>query len=146
MACTVPQKWPLPSPRSRNQRPPGHGSSFIGIGVPSGISLERPSCSRSAANVASSDARTRISWFTDSERLSIPGRVNVMISPFRSLILLRAAAAAVKASEVVEGRGMEREYNPIWEYVKGKMRWDQRSKTGDERKVLARVAQALFSC
>ena len=25
MACTWPQKWPLPWPRSRNQRPPGHG-------------------------------------------------------------------------------------------------------------------------
>src|SRR5262249_2167088 len=33
----------------------------------------------------------------------------------------RGSAAAVKASEVVEARGMWREYIPIWEYVKRKI-------------------------
>jgi len=40
---------------------------------------------------------------------------------------------------------MEREYIPIWEYVKEKVRGDRRSETDDESKVLRRVAQALFS-
>lgn len=34
-------------PRSRNQRPPGHASSFIGIGPTSGTSFIGPSCSSS---------------------------------------------------------------------------------------------------
>src|SRR5262249_14673377 len=91
MACTLPQKWPSPCPRSRNQRPPGHGSSFIGNGVPSGVSLCGPSCSSSAVNVESRDARTRISSFTVSSNLSIPGRVRVIFFSFARLIGFRAA-------------------------------------------------------
>src|ERR1700676_1192724 len=33
----------------------------------------------------------------------------------------RGSATALKASEVVEARGMGREYMPIWEYVKQKL-------------------------
>src|ERR1700759_1150774 len=82
MACTWPHKWPLLLPRSRYQRPPGQGSSFMGIAVPSGISLAS-SCSSRAANVTSSDALTRISWFTVKDRLSISERVAVIVSPWR---------------------------------------------------------------
>src|SRR5215831_16439540 len=113
IACTVPQKCPLPLPRSRNQRPPGQGSSFIGIGVPSCISLCGPSCSSSAANVASSDARTRISSFTVKDKLSIPGRVRVIFSSFLSWIGFCAATlsrfralldtAQLMAPEALEG-------------------------------------------
>ena len=56
IACTCPQRCPLSSPRSRNQRPPGHASIAIGNGCPSGVSLRRPICSSSASNVASSEA------------------------------------------------------------------------------------------
>src|SRR5215472_2029215 len=91
MACTRPQKWPLPFPRSRNQRPPGQDSSFMGKGVPSGVSLYGPSCSSSAVNVRSRDARTRISSFTDSNKLSIPGRVRVMFVSFVNSIGFQAA-------------------------------------------------------
>jgi len=38
--------------------PPGQGSIFSGIGLPSGVSFCGPSCSSRAANVASSDAFT----------------------------------------------------------------------------------------
>src|SRR5579862_8314622 len=61
IACTTPQKCPSSPPRSRNHRPPGRASSVIGIAVPSPLSFPGPSCSSNAANVVSSDARTRIS-------------------------------------------------------------------------------------
>src|SRR5580693_7876030 len=32
IACTLAQKWPLPLPRSRNQRPPGQASSLKSMG------------------------------------------------------------------------------------------------------------------
>src|SRR5205807_9194715 len=115
IACTTPQKWPLPSPRSRNHRPPGQGSSFMGRGVPSGVSLYGPSCSSNAVNVVSSDARTRISWFTDNDKLSIPGTVRVMFSPLRVLTGIRIAvrlgfgalfdAVQLMAPKTLEGAG-----------------------------------------
>src|SRR5215472_18246038 len=91
MACTRPQKWPLPFPRSRNQRPPGQDSSFMGKGVPSGVSLYGPSCSSSAVNVRSRDARTRTSSLTDNDKLSIPGRVRVMFTSSVKGITFRTA-------------------------------------------------------
>src|SRR6185437_13562196 len=45
IACTFPHQWPAPSPRSRNQRPPGHGSSFIERDSPVGRTLLVPSSS-----------------------------------------------------------------------------------------------------
>ena len=45
IACTTPQKCPALFPRSRNQRPPGQASSFIGIGF-SGVEFKGPICSR----------------------------------------------------------------------------------------------------
>src|ERR1700677_1553624 len=86
IACTMPQQWPLPSPRSRNQRPPGHASILKGIGVPSGFSLAGPICSSSAAKVTSMGALTRISWVILSVRDSISVGVEVVIdSPWKSL-------------------------------------------------------------
>src|SRR5215469_16879879 len=64
IAWTLAQKWPLPLPRSRYQRPPGHGSMVIGMATPSRRSLKGPSCSRSAAKVASRLALTWISCVT----------------------------------------------------------------------------------
>src|SRR5229473_3370436 len=71
MACTTPQKWPLLSPRSRYHLPPGQASSFIGMGLSSAVSLNGPSCSNSAANVASSGARTWISSVKRPDRLRV---------------------------------------------------------------------------
>ena len=71
MLCTNPHRCPLSPPSSRYQRPPGCGSRTIGSGVPSGVSLSRPICATSDANVCSSDARTVISsvmvnvWFLE---------------------------------------------------------------------------------
>src|SRR6516162_1364137 len=113
IACTTPQKWPLPLPRSRNQRPPGQDSSFMGMEVPSRVSLYGPSCSSSAVNVRSRDARTRISSFTDNDKLSIPGRVRVMLTSSVSGIRFRTAllfnlgavfdAAQLMTPEALEG-------------------------------------------
>src|SRR6185312_4863753 len=61
IACTWPHRCPLLSPRSRNHLPPGHGSIFIGKGLPSGVSPSGPICSSSAAKVVSRLARTWIS-------------------------------------------------------------------------------------
>jgi len=52
IACTRPQKCPVLLPRSRNQRPPGHASSFIGIGF-SGVEFIGPICSRIVSNTIS---------------------------------------------------------------------------------------------
>jgi hypothetical protein len=81
MACTTPQKWPLLPPKSRYHRPPGHGSSFIGIGLSSAVSLHGPSCSNNAANVASSEARTWISSVIFNVKSSIFIPVEIMLSP-----------------------------------------------------------------
>src|SRR5713101_7262183 len=82
MACTTPQKWPLPSPKSRYHLPPGHGSIFMGIGVPSMTSLCGPSCSSSAAKVTSRGARTWISCVTFSVKSSMLCAVGIMLSPW----------------------------------------------------------------
>ena len=34
ITCTCPQRWPMPLPRSRNHRPPGHCSRIICIDSP----------------------------------------------------------------------------------------------------------------
>ncbi len=70
MACTWAQKCPLPFPRSRNQRPPGHGSSTRASLRPSGVSNSGPDCSSRAANVVSIDAWTRVSSVMESVRSS----------------------------------------------------------------------------
>ena len=77
------------APRSGRCRRPGRGTSvrratarsFIGMAVPSGISLPGPSCSNRASNVTSIGALTWISCVTVSERLSISDRVVVIVSP-----------------------------------------------------------------
>src|SRR6202167_6608517 len=79
IACTVPQQSPLPSPRSRNQRPPGHASILKGMGVPSVFSLAGPICSSNAAKVTSMGALTRISWVILSVRDSMSVGVEVVI-------------------------------------------------------------------
>src|SRR5260370_1228369 len=81
MACPTPQKWPLSSPRSRYHLPPGHASSFIGMGPPSGTPLYGPNCSRSAVNVTSSDARTWISSVMPSVKSSILVAVEIIFPP-----------------------------------------------------------------
>src|SRR5690348_1196178 len=94
MACTTPQKWPLLSPRSRYHLPPGHASSFIGIGPLLGPSLWGPSCSSSAANVVSSGARTWISSVIPSVKSSILVAVEIIFPPWnevRARILWRIA-------------------------------------------------------
>src|SRR5580700_1506204 len=80
IACTTPQKCPSSPPRSRNHRPPGRASSFIGIAVPSPLSFPGPSCSSSTANVVSSDARTRISSLIFNVRFSICIAVPIMVA------------------------------------------------------------------
>src|SRR5207302_6167903 len=92
--CTTPQKWPLLSPRSRYHLPPGHASSFIGMGLSSAVSLNGPSCSNSAANVASSGARTWISSVMPSVKSSILVAVEIIFPPWnevRARILWRIA-------------------------------------------------------
>src|SRR5579871_5371005 len=82
MACTWPQWWPLLLPRSRYQRPPGHGSIFSGMGTPSGVVLPGPSWVSIASKVTSSDARTWISlssWITKS---SILVAVKIIFAPW----------------------------------------------------------------
>ena len=37
ITCTCPHRWPMPLPRSRNQRPPGHCSSVICIDSPCAV-------------------------------------------------------------------------------------------------------------
>src|SRR5271156_64806 len=81
IACTFAQKCPLPSPKSRYHRPPGHASIFIGIGLSSAPPIIGPSCSSSASNVFSSDARTCISCTTFSVKSSIFIAVAIMLSP-----------------------------------------------------------------
>src|SRR5436190_17610103 len=81
IACTCPQKCPLSSPRSRYQRPPGRASSTMGIGTPATPVLPGPICSRSASKVASRDARTWISSWRSSVRLSSVGAVRATVSP-----------------------------------------------------------------
>ena len=81
MACTCPQKWPLSPPKSRYHLPPGHGSIFIGIGLPSAVSLCGPICSSNAANVFSIGALTWISWVMFSVRSSIVCAGRVMLPP-----------------------------------------------------------------
>lgn len=46
------------------------GSSTIGSGVPSGVSLSRPICAMSDSKVRSSEARTLISSVQGLERLN----------------------------------------------------------------------------
>src|SRR5688572_3043027 len=81
MLCTKPHRCPLSPPSSRYQRPPGYGSRIIGSGVPSGVSLSRPICATSDANVCSNDARTVISsvivnvWFSRAVVIVSPPRV-----------------------------------------------------------------------
>ena len=54
MDCTCPHRWPVLFPRSRNQRPPGHGSIFIGIGVPfPALRCMAPICSMIVSNTIS---------------------------------------------------------------------------------------------
>src|SRR6516162_8823573 len=64
MTCTWPHRWPELLPRSRYQRPPGHGSNFMGNGLPSGIWLSEPSWSRTASKVISIGAAMSISLRT----------------------------------------------------------------------------------
>src|SRR5262245_19337447 len=70
IACTCPQRWPFLPPRSRNHRPPGHGSSVIGNGLPSGFSFNRPRLAIRESNVGSSAALTRTSSVVVRVRLS----------------------------------------------------------------------------
>ena len=49
--------------------PPGQGSIFIGIALPSGVSLSGPICSSKAAKMSSSVARTWISCVATNVRL-----------------------------------------------------------------------------
>src|SRR6185312_15896237 len=53
ITCTWPQRCPELFPVSRNHRPPGHGSSLNGNGLPSGIWLSGPSCSSIASKAIS---------------------------------------------------------------------------------------------
>src|SRR3954468_16128389 len=85
IACTTPQKCPLLLPRSRNHRPPGHGSSVMRIGRPSGLTLRGPICSSSAANVFSSDARTGISWLIFSVKFSMAGSTATILPPLKCM-------------------------------------------------------------
>ena len=61
MTCTWPQRWPELLPRSRYQRPPGHGSIFIGNGLPPGICPSGPSSSSMASKAMSIGAEISIS-------------------------------------------------------------------------------------
>src|SRR5579871_2947951 len=82
MACTWPQWWPLLLPRSRYQRPPGHGSIFSGMGMPSGVVLPGPSWVSIASKVTSREARIWISlssWITKS---SILVAVKIIFAPW----------------------------------------------------------------
>src|ERR1700761_1188623 len=82
MAWTWPQLWPLLLPRSRNQRPPGHGSILSGIGSPSGRVLPGPSWVSIASKVVSTEARTWVSlsiWIT---RSSILVAVKIIFAPW----------------------------------------------------------------
>src|SRR5258705_4664005 len=63
MTCTWPQRWPVLLPRSRNQRPPGQASSLKGKGLPSGIWLSGPSCSRMDSKAMSMGASMKISFW-----------------------------------------------------------------------------------
>src|SRR5579871_1391514 len=81
MAWMWPQWWPLLLPRSRNQRPPGHGSIFSGMGSPSGLVLPGPSWVSIASKEVSSDARTWISLSTWITKSSILVAVKIMFAP-----------------------------------------------------------------
>src|SRR5579871_1405533 len=82
MAWMWPQWWPLLLPRSRNQRPPGHGSILSGMGVPSGLVLPGPSWVSIASKVVSSEARTCISLSSWITRSSILVAVKIMFAPW----------------------------------------------------------------
>jgi len=82
----------------------------MGMEVPSGVSLYGPSCSSSAVNVRSRDARTRISSFTDNNRLSIPGRVRVMLISFANWIgtvVLSRLGALLDAAQLLTPEALE---------------------------------------
>ena len=70
-----PQKWPLPSPRSRNQRPPGHGFDDHRQRFAVRRFVRRAHLLEQRAKVASSEARTWISCVTLRVRLSSDGAV-----------------------------------------------------------------------
>src|SRR5271165_4017439 len=95
MACTFPQKCPLLSPRSRYHRPPGQGSIFSGMGIPSGVSFPGPICSSNEANVVSRFARTSISLVMFNVRLSIPAAVEIIFPSLLGFLLLRVRELAL---------------------------------------------------
>src|ERR1700742_4216843 len=68
IACTWPHMCPLLLPSSRYQRPPGHASSFIGIGTPSGFTLRWLICSRIVSKTISIDASIRSSRLMEKLR------------------------------------------------------------------------------
>src|SRR5580704_9033626 len=82
MACTWPQWWPLLLPRSRYQRPPGHGSMVSGMASPSGRVLPGPSWVSIASKVISSEARTWISLSSWITRSSILVAVKIIFAPW----------------------------------------------------------------
>src|SRR3954469_1452570 len=55
------------------------------IGRPSGLTLRGPICSSSAANVFSSDARTRISWLIFSVKFSMAGSTATILPPLKCM-------------------------------------------------------------
>src|SRR6202048_3054024 len=81
IACTCPQKCPLPSPKSRYNLPPGQASIFIFIDCPSGVSLNGPSCSINVANVTSIGACTQSSSVMLSVIFSIADSVEIIVPP-----------------------------------------------------------------
>src|SRR5579859_4116459 len=87
IACTVAQWWPLLPPRSRNHRPPGQGSIFIGI-LACGVSFSGPICSSRASNVFSRDAFTRISLVRFRVSLSSPATDDVAFEIALIILLL----------------------------------------------------------
>src|SRR5262245_56434453 len=105
IACTWPQRCPLPSPRSRNQRPPGQASSFIGMGVSLWPLFEGPISSRSAAKAVAMGALMCTSSAMLSDRLSMPGAIAVMLLSFGGLLGAFLDSAELAAPVAFETAG-----------------------------------------
>ena len=103
IACTCPHRWPLPSPRSRNQRPPGHASMVIGIGGRSGVRVGRTHLlEQRGKRVVDRDERT---WISCGDDRASDSRVLGRLRPWFLLLCatgrLFALGALLDATELV---------------------------------------------
>src|SRR5262249_30234999 len=128
ITCTCPHRCPALLPRSRNQRPPGHGSIFRESNLPLGICPSGPSSSSTASKVTSRGAAILISL-----------RMSKVSTGSRSLVWVIMALLSWKMLVLL--------YIPIWEYVKATGSGKQfhvASLQSEERTHLDRAARTVW--